>query len=258
MKKILLSLIFVALFISSGFSQAKNVPAVVLIGIGAKNPTFDEASYKNFKFYYTPAMINQVTTDEKTDKKAVKGALSAFGGKTAKASYKGEPKILEEMWDKKELRYHALLYDKNGVACWEGNLDPNKDVTDVKGFDDASLKDALKDFVGKEKVVDKEASGEIEIKDAGSFGRGKYYSYPLAERKMPAFNVTDVSGAEVAVKSLTETGAPVLVIFFEIPSDIDLKAAKESKKATFSQMMQAGGGKVTQEIEKIHNQLFGK
>jgi len=249
---------FVALFISTGFSQAKNVPAVVLIGIGAKNPTFDEANFKNFKFFYTPGLISQVNTDGKADTKAVKGALTAFGGKSAKAIYKGEPKLLEEMWDKKELRYHALLYDKNGVACWEGYLDPNKDVTDVKGFDDASLKDALKDFVGKDKVVDKEASGEIEIIDAGSLRRGKYYNYPLAERKMPAFNVTDVSGTEVAVKSITETGAPVLVIFFELPFDIDLKAAKESSKPSLSQMLQSGGGKVTQGIEKMHNQLFGK
>lgn len=256
MKTVLSYLFIVVVGVLNGFSQAKNVPSVVMIGIGAKNPTFDESNFKNFKFYYTPGLINQIS-DQK-DNKAVKGAVTALGGKGIKAAYKGEPKLLEEMWDKKEMRFHALLYDKNGVACWEGNLDPNKDVTDVKGFEDNSLKDALKDFVDKAKVIDKEASGVIEIKDANTFGRGKYYSYPLAERKIPAFNVVDVSGAEVAVKSITEAGAPVLVIFFEIPFDIDLKAAKASSKPTFSQMLQSGGGKVTQEIEKIHNQLFGK
>jgi hypothetical protein len=256
MKRALFFLLIVVVSMLNGFSQGKNVPAVMMIGIGAKNPTFEESNFKNFKFYYTPGLVNQIT-DEK-DSKAAKGAVSAFGGKSMKAAYKGEPKLLEEMWAKKEMRFHALLYDKNGVACWEGYLDPNREITDIKGFEDNTLKDALKDYVDKAKVVEKEASGEIEIIDAGSLRRGKYYSYPLAERKIPAFNVVDVSGAEVAIKSITESGAPVLLIFFEIPSDIDLKAAKESSKPSLSQMLQSGGGKVTQGIEKIHNQLFGK
>lgn len=254
MKSVNLTLAILLFGIISGFSQAKNVPAVVMIGIGAKNPTFDESAYKNFKFFYTPGLVNQIS-DQK-DNKAVKGAVAAFGGKSMKAGYKGEPKILEELWDKKELRYHALLYDKNGVACWEGTLDPFKGVIDVKGFDDIELKDALKQFVEKEKTVEKEASGEIIIKEAG---RGKYIDFPLAERKIPDFKVADVSGTEVSVKSITEVGTPVLVIFFELPADIDCKAAQESKKVSFGQMLQsAGGGSVSQAIEKIHNQLFGK
>jgi hypothetical protein len=255
MKKVTLSLLIVVIAISSAFAQAKNVPTVVLIGIGAKNLTFDETDFKNFKFYYTPGMVSQVQTDNK----AVKGALTAFGGKTAKAIYKGEPKILEEFWDKKELRYHALLYDKNGVSCWEGTIDPEGDVLDAKGFDDMTLKDALKQYVEKEKTVEKEASGEIEILDAGSLRRGKYYNYPLAERKIPEFNTADVTGKEVSVKSIIEIGSPVLVIFFELPADIDCKAAQESKKVTLGQMMQsAGGGSVSQNLQKIHTQLFGK
>ena len=254
MKKVALSLLIVVMAISSAFAQAKNVPIVVLIGIGAKNPTFDENGFQNFKFYYTPGLVSQVEGS-----KAVKGAVSAFGGKTAKASYKGEPRILEEFWDKKELRYHALLYDKNGVACWEGTIDPEGDVLDAKGFDDMTLKDALKQYVEKEKTVEKEASGEIEILDAGSLRRGKYYNYPLAERKMPEFNTADVTGKEVSVKSIIEIGSPVLVIFFELPADIDCKAAQESKKVTLGQMMQsAGGGSVSQNLQKMYTQLFGK
>ncbi len=255
MKTSFLTMVILLVWILSGFSQAKNVPSVVMIGIGAKNPTFEESAYKNFKFYYTPGLVSQVSASNK-DNKAVKGAVAAFGGKAVKAIYKGEPKILEELWDKKELRYHALLYDKNGVACWEGTLDPFKGVLDVKGFDDTELKDALKQFVEKEKTVEKEASGDIEIKESG---RGKYVDFPLAERKIPDFKITDVAGAEIAVKSVIEVGAPVMVIFFELPSDIDCKAAQESKKISFGQMMQsAGGGTVSQGIEKIHNQLFGK
>lgn len=254
MKKVTLSLLIVVIAISSAFAQAKNVPTVVLIGIGAKNPTFDETGFQNFKFYYTPGLVSQVEGS-----KAVKGAVSAFGGKTAKASYKGEPKILEEFWDKKELRYHSLLYDKNGVACWEGTLDPESAVLDEKGFDDMTLKDALKQYVEKEKTVEKEASGEIEILDANSLRRGKYYNYPLAERKMPEFNTADVTGKEVSVKSIIEIGSPVLVIFFELPADIDCNAAQESKKVTLGQMMQsAGGGSVSQNLQKMHTQLFGK
>jgi len=255
MKTALFTILIVFVGVQNGFAQAKNVPATILIGIGAKNPTFDESAYKNFKFYYTPGLVSQVATDNK-DNKAVKGAVTAFGGKSVKAIYKGEPKILEEMWDKKELRYHSLLYDKTGVACWEGTIDPFKGVVDTKGFDDTELKEALKQFVEKEKSVEKEASGDIEIKESG---RGKYVDYPLAERKIPDFKVVDVTGTEVAVKSIVEVGAPVLVIFFELPADIDCKAAQESKKVSFGQMMQsAGGGTVSQGIEKLHNQLFGK
>lgn len=255
MKTLFFSLIILVVGVLNGLAQAKNVPATIMIGIGAKNPTFDESAFKNFKFYYTPGLVSQVSAENK-DNKAVKGAVAAFGGKAVKAIYKGEPKILEEMWDKKELRYHALLYDKNGVACWEGIIDPFKGVVDAKGFDDAELKEALKQYVEKEKTIEKEVSGDIEIKESG---RGKYMDYPLAERKIPDFKVTDVAGAEVAVKSVIEVGAPVLVIFFELPSDIDCRAAQESKKVSFGQMMQsAGGGTVNQGIEKIHIQLFGK
>jgi hypothetical protein len=255
MKKVLLSsLLIVVIGISSVFAQAKNVPQVKLIGIGAKNPTYDETILKEFQFYYTPGMVSQVQGG-----KAVKGALAAFGGTTAKAVYKGEPKLLEEFWDKKELRFHSLLYDKNGVACWEGTIDPVKDVLDTKGFDDMTLKEALKQYVEKQKTVEKEAEGEIKIYDANSMRRGKYYNYPLAERKMPDFTTTDITGKEVSIKNITETGSPVLLIFFELPADIDCKAAQESKKATLGQMFQSsGGGSVSQKIEKIHNQLYGK
>lgn len=139
----------------------------VLVGIVAKNPTFNETFFQNFKFYYTPGMVSQAQTDNK----AVKGALSAFGGKAAKAIYQ-EPKIFEELWDKKELRYNALLYDENGVASWESIIDPKGDILDVEGFDDLTLKDVLKQYVEKEKTVEKEEAGKIEIKEAGSFSRG--------------------------------------------------------------------------------------
>ena len=152
-----------------------------------------------------------------------------------------------------------MLYDENGVASWESIIYPKGVILDVKGFDDLTLKDALKQYVEKEKTVEKEASGEIEIKDAGSISRGKYFNYPLAEHKMPEFNITDLKGMEVSVKSLTEIGKPVLLIFFELPSDIDCNAAQTSKKVSVGQMMQrTGGGSVSQNMQKMHYQLFSK
>lgn len=76
---------------------------------------------------------------------------------------------------------------------------------------------------------------------------------------MPEFNITDVKGKEVSVKSLTEIDKPGLLIFFELPVDIDCNAAQTSKKVSVGQMMQsAGGGSFSQNIQKMHNQLFGK
>ena len=44
-----------------------------------------------------------------------------------------------------------------------------------------------------------------------------------------------------------------------LPADIDCKAAQGSKKVTLGQMMQsAEGGSVSQNLQKIHTQLFGK
>ncbi len=44
-------------------------------------------------------------------------------------------------------------------------------------------------------------------------------------------------------------GAPVLVIFFELPSDIDVKAAQASKKVSFGQMMQSAGDGINKSIQ---------
>ena len=79
---------------------------------------------------------------------------------------------------------------------------------------------------------------------------------------MPAFDVVAVDVSEIAIKSITESGEPVLIIFFQLSKDIDIQAAKESGEEKtgkqFGKAMLGGaaGATITNLCENIENHFF--
>jgi hypothetical protein len=249
MKKILMAAFVLLCCSSLLLSGDKYDLNVIMIGIGAKNPTFTETQFPHIQFYYTPGLISQAETGE-----TGKSALSMFG-KAAREVFKGEPKMLEQWWDETDLRDHAILFDKNGVGAWEGSVArDDDDLMACKGKgDESKLEDALETFV--------------KDKDEADFDKGKKFdpeeADALLEMKMGDFEVVAPAGNTVPVKSLFVNGKPTLVVFFQISSGVNLKEAKESgegkSSGSFLGAMTKGaaGSKWSARMISLESQLFG-
>lgn len=237
----------------------KTTVKVVMVGIGAKNKTFDENRFPDLKFAYTPGLVSQAQAGD-TGKSAL-----ALMGKSAKEIFKGQPEFLEKWWDKQELRHRAILFDKNGVAYWEGILpigDAGKGIKDVKGDGEKTpLEKALKKVQDGDTTKFKDKK-EFKPKGDGPFGGGE--EYPMLNMKIPAFDVTLPSGEVTSINKLIEDGKPTLVVFFQISSTIDTAEAKKADQsdksagAFFSAMTKgAAGAKLDQVFLSIESELFG-
>lgn len=182
--------IIALLVIASGSVFAKKgvaVPKVIMIGIGAKNPTFNEALYPNLNFYYTPGFV--------IGKKDVLGARK-------ETSLSGDPKFLADINNNGSgLDKQFYVFDKNGLCYTQGYR--------FTGIESSSteknpLKDTFKDLLKKDKVA-KASKKEMKMKK-NDF---------LLGFKMPEYNVSEVNGTEVSIKSITEGGEPVIIIFWK-------------------------------------------
>jgi len=227
---------------------------VVMLGIGAKNPTFDESRFPHLTFVYTPGLVSQAKFGG-TGKAAV-----ALAG--AQEVFKGTPEVLERWWDAEDIRSHALLFDKNGICSWEGYI-RQRAIQDIKGNPkDTKLGEMMARLVYKGETTkpDPKKKFRPEKKFFKDFFHPQYD--PLLRIKMPEFDVTTLSGETIKISSLIETGRPTLVVFFQITPDADLQEAKESHKGKsgkefFSAMVRgAAGSKFEELFINMESQLF--
>lgn len=253
-------LMMMALLVGCGMKMKtpvkKNELRVVMLGIGAKNPTFDESRFPHLTFVYTPGLVSQAKLSG-TGKAAVALAPGA------RETFKGTPEVLERWWDAKDIRSHALLFDKNGICSWEGNVS-GRDMLGTQGCPkktklgemmarlvyngETTKPDPKKKFRPEKKLLSKD------------FFNPQHD--PLLRIKMPEFDVTTLSGETKKISSLIETGRPTLVVFFQITPDADLQEAKESHKGKsgkefFAAMVRgAAGSKLEQLFIDIESALF--
>lgn len=229
------------------FAQvSKLAPNVVVIGVGEKNPTLDESTYPNLKFYYTPGLISNAD-----DNATTKVHISITNGPQEKFS--GKPEFLATLWNDKNLKESFMLFDKNGVCVTQGYrlLSQGGDIGAKMCIDKDPLRNHLKTYVKKGKEG-KESSKEMKMK------KSNY----LIGHKMPEFNVSTPSGEEVSFNSIVK-GQATLVVFFQLPSDIDIEEGKKadqsdkSGKALFSTMIQASeGANLTGLFDNLESQFF--
>lgn len=246
MKK--LALLSVALLITLGVSAKKNapIPKVILIGIGAKNPTFNETQYPHLSFYYTPNLKSEAEVGE-----GVKSAIALSGG--VRENFVGEPKFIADANAEHDLKKSFFLFDNSGICFTHGyEIDRRGDYSNASGIDGTSLADAFKATIVKEKVA-KESKKEMKLKKSDF----------MMNRKMPEFNITALDGSEVSIKTITESGEAVLLVFFQLSQDINIQEAKESGAGKtgkqFGKAMLAGaaGSGITNLCENLESQFFG-
>ncbi len=202
---------FIFIFLSCSFllAQGKYDINVVAIGIGEKNPTFDEGRFPHISFYYTPKLISKAEVGEEG-----KAAVALFGG-AAREVFEGEPEVLAKWWDETDIRNHAIIFDKNGVGAWQGWLKPDRDLIDCEGKgEESSVEDIFEYLLEDNEVIEFDDGKEFDYEDNDC----------LIETKMVDFMVVTPTGEEKSTKSIVENGKATMVIFFQISKDVDLNA----------------------------------
>lgn len=245
MKKRNLLVIGLLILVSSVFAKKDEVPEVVLIGIGAKNPSFNEAQYPHIKFYYTPDLSYKKQTGDGSKGAALLGAI-------ADEVLVGTPEYFTTINAEHDLLKCYFLFDKNGVCYTQGyDITRRGDLMKATGPDDKALADAFKETIKKEKVA-KPSKKEMKLKK----------SEFMIGYKLPDCKIVDAQGTEIGTKSITESGKPVLVLFFMLDSEIDIQAAKESGEGKsggqFAHDIMSGakGAELTGFCEKIEREFF--
>lgn len=200
----------------NSYAQPKYDIKVIAVGIGEKNPSFDESKFPNIEFYYTPELISKAEVDE-TGK-----AVVALLGDGAREIFEGKPDILAKWWDDKDLRSYAVLFDKNGTGTWQGKL-RREEILDNsgEGAEESVLDDALEVLIEDEEVTDFDEDKEFDYTDDDSF----------LETKMVDFDVTTPGGEIKSIKSVVENGKTTLLVFFQISKDVDINEAKKSEES---------------------------
>jgi len=207
---------FAAAFASVPAIQAKDKPApqVIVVGMGAKNATFDESKFPNLTFVYTPNLVS--TSDISATASA---AMSAFGGGFTREEFRGDPDWMAKWSRKQRLVSHAVLFDKEGVGYWEGDIDDD-DVFDSDGNGEADALSDCIDKVMKGKTTDFDNKKEFNVEDDEDKA--------LLNMKMPEAEVTTLKGATVQLVSLMPKGKPVLVVFIQMNPKVDIALAKKN------------------------------
>ncbi len=210
------TIILCVLISYSLFAQEISSLKVVAVGIGAKNPTFVEKKFPHIEFYYTPELISKAELSE-----TGKSALALLAEDATREVFEGKPELLSKWWDERDLRFYSTLFDKNGVGAWQGKLNRSDDLMAINGKGvESGFEDALEYLIEDGKVAE--------------FDSDKKFNYEafdcLIETKMPDFEIISVDGVKKSIKSVVENGNTTLLVFFQIPSSVDLNAAKKEVK----------------------------
>ncbi len=212
-KNLLLIAGLIVCTIVSAQNISKYAPQVILLGIGAKNPSFAETDFPNLKFYYTP----EIKLESKAG--ATGQAIVNMTG-AAKFVVNGSPEFLVNLWNERGMDKAFFLFDKNGVCATQGYelTRQGDDIASRNCIDKKTLNDHLVDIVKKGNEA-KPAKKEMNLKKSDF----------MLGQTMPEFDVVDVSGNTVSIQSVLEN-QPTLVVLFHLPADIDINAGKKSFK----------------------------
>lgn len=246
-KKVLtLVLVLAVSFTVSAQKLKKLNPNIVVIGIGAKNPTFNEAQYPDLKFYYTPGLKSQAKVST-----SGKAALSLFGAAVEK--FEGTPEFLAEMWNtKSNMKESFMIFDEDGLCFTQGYRLGGRGAIDKQNcINKKSIAKNVKALVKKGKKA-KKAKKKMKLKKSNF----------MVGREFPDFKVSDSSGKEFAINDLVKGEKATIVVFFQISKDIDFNAGKESGKGKSGRAFgkailgSAAGANQLKVFEKIESNVF--
>ncbi len=266
-KLLILTLLFGLLSSSIAFGQMKIQPKTIVIVLGPKNPTLDEANFPDLNFYYTPNLVLNVSekASKNTNKKAWSSALGV--GRTSKAegndSYTGTP---AEIVNREVHSGFTVILDKQGLInakTFSGErVYFNKSTKFLLKFnkmkrewESAPLPGILKDMNKKGNILPKEKKSRKAKAEPTHYVIGK----PLDN-----FEVVDSDGNSHNMNSITQGNTSTLVLFLRINPDYDLKRGKESGegkkgRAYMNQVAQtAAADKQIEPLYNLEKGIFGK
>ena len=232
MKKLALFGLAVVVSMGSVFAQMKIQPSkVVVVMLGAKNPTFDESKFPDLKFYYTPGLKledNGGIYGKKSKNKKKNAWSSALGVGAASHDeavnkFSGTP---EELVKAEAGSGYAYVFDKNGVIAgklFSGKQQYfNKNTKFMVSFNKMKRSWESETFDGLMKDLVKKGNTVKPAKKPKKHDRYEPgYDIPGAE-------IADKDGNKVNLKELTKSDPATLVYFAYVNPEYDLNAGKES------------------------------
>lgn len=249
------NLILILALLISGYSFAQNltkiVPKIIVIGLGEKNPNFDESQFPDLNFYYTPTLDIDYGSEEMVAA-AIKKATNPFY-KAEEVTYAGTPEYITGV--KREPANMALLFDSEGT-CYTVAYNLNHDLAGARTNNKKTLADNLNDVVKKGKTA-KAAKKP--------YSKGKPHS--IIGNKIEDFPIQSLDGENLELGDLLGDKA-TLVVFFSLPLDIDFRplltqeemkalGKKEAKKANFkANLIQQMGKDATEVLRDLETKFY--
>lgn len=249
------NLILILALLISGYSFAQNltkiVPKIIVIGLGEKNPNFDESQFPDLNFYYTPTLNIDYGSEEMVAA-AIKGATNPFY-KPQPVIFSGTPEFITSV--NRELESMFLLFDSEGT-CYTIGYNLVKDIAGAQSANKKNLADNLNDVVKKGKTA-KAAKKPYTV--------GKPHS--LIGNKVESFPIQSSDGENMELVDLLGNGA-TLVVLFHLPLSIDFRplltqeemkalGKKEAKKANFkANLIQQMGKDATEILRDLETQFY--
>lgn len=249
------NLILILALLISGYSFAQNltkiVPKIIVIGIGEKNPNFDESQFPDLNFYYTPTLDIDYGSEEMVAA-AIKAATNPFY-KAEGVTYAGTPEYITGV--EREPANMALLFDNEGT-CYTIAYNLNHDLAGARTNNKKTLADNLSDVVKKGKTAKAAKKPYTEGRPHSLIGN-KVENFPIQSLDGENLELADLLGTE-----------PTLVVFFSLPLSIDFRplltqeemkalGRKEAQKANFkANLIQEMGKDATEILRDLETQFY--
>ncbi len=219
MKKII-TLILALLLTNFSFAQKlhKIAPKIIVIGLGEKNPFFDESQFPDLNFFYTPTL----KVDYGNDKNTVFDTISRTNlkYKLKDITYSGTPDYILAISKKDNPINHFLLFDRNGICYTYGfNLSEKEELTEQECENKHLLVENLQKLVKKKKQA-KKARKPFNLEKPKSIIGNQLDNFPLQNPKGESLELNSLLGQTAC-----------MIVFFNLPADVDIRPiSKEDKK----------------------------
>ena len=213
MKKTLTLIIVLAFIFPSLNAQklSKIAPKIIAIGIGEKNPTFDESMFPDIDIYYTPNIIinDYGMSDAEWMEEYIKVTTIPF--------YKSKKMVGDPLTGTPQFIIDANSYRDRGITSFYMLFD-SEGLCYTFGYDGSpeGMSDELKDVVKKGKTIKP-------AKKPYGFEKKQV----IVGHKLGDFSIQSIEGNTLELNTLLGK-EPVLVIFFQLDSGWDAGAQELS------------------------------
>ncbi len=204
----------------TGFAFAQKLhkiaPKIIVIGLGEKNPYFDESQFPDLDFYYTPTLKVDYGSEDIVGSDTT--VTIDLNYKLKDVTYSGKPEYITAVANKKDPRNMFLLFDKKGICYTFGFKLDDKNDMELRKCDNKEI--VLDNLV---KIVKK---GKSAKKAKKPFSPEKPQS--IVGNKIENFPVQNLKGDTIELNKLLG-GEATMVVFFNLPSMVDIRPISKTE-----------------------------